>query len=187
MTGVLEWLQSSALATGIRDSLYLFPLIESFHVVGLATLFGTIAILDFRLIGLASIRRPVTLVMSDIMKWAWIAFVLTVSTGALMFITNASTYYQNFFFRTKMVLLVLAGVNVLLFELTSGRMIHRDKDAGVSGAGKTAAVLSLVLWVAIIFMGRWIGFTVRSQAPPAPDVNFEDLFAPSPGADDAPK
>jgi hypothetical protein len=188
MTGVLEWLQSTDLSTGIRDSLYLFPLIEAFHVVGLATLFGTIAILDFRLLGLASARRPVTVVMSDIMKWASMAFVLTASTGALMFITNASTYYQNFFFRTKMVLLVLAGINVLLFELTSRRGIHRwDKDAAASGAAKTAAVLSLVLWVAIIFMGRWIGFTVRSQTQPAPEVNFEDLFAPSPGGEDAPK
>ncbi len=86
-----------------------------------------------------------------------------------------------------MVLLVLAGINVLLFELTSGRGIHRwDKEAA-SGAAKTAAVLSLVLWVAIIFMGRWIGFTVRSQTQPAPEVNFEDLFTPSPGGDDAPK
>ena len=177
---VLEWLKSSNLATGIRDSLYLFPLLEAFHVFGLALVFGMTVILDFRLLGIASVRRPVTQVMSDIMKWIWLAFTLTAITGILMFITNADVYYHNFFFRTKMVLLALAGVNMVIFELTAGRVVHRwNKDATAPLAGKTAAILSLLLWITIIFMGRWIGFTTtKSQVPQAPDVNFDELFTP---------
>jgi len=177
---VLEWLKSSHLATGIRDSLYLFPLLEAFHVFGLALVFGMTVILDFRLLGIASVRRPVTQVMSDIMKWIWLAFMLTAITGILMFITNADVYYHNFFFRTKMVLLALAGVNMVIFELTSGRVVHRwNKDATAPLPGKTAAILSLLLWITIIFMGRWIGFTTtKSQVPQAPDVNFDELFTP---------
>ena len=62
---------------------------------------------------------------SDILKWTWAAFALAALTGSLMFITNARVYYHNFFFRTKMLLLVLAGINMLVFELTAGRTIHR--------------------------------------------------------------
>src|SRR2546422_3623945 len=125
ITGFLSSLESSNFATGIRDSLYLFPLIESFHVLGLTLVFGTIAIVDLRLLGIASIRRPFSRITSDIMKWTWAAFAWTATTGALMFTTNASVYYHNFFFRTKMVLLALAGINMLIFELTAGRTVHR--------------------------------------------------------------
>src|SRR2546425_3919418 len=154
--GFLALLESSNLATGIRDSLYLFPLIESFHVLGLTLVFGTIVIVDLRLLGIASIQRPFTRITSDILKWTWAAFVWTATTGMLMFITNANVYYHNFFFRTKMVLLALAGLNVAIFELTSGRTVDGwHKDSAAPPAGRTAALVSLLLWLTIIFMGRW--------------------------------
>ena len=182
IAGFLASLKSSNLATRIRDSLYLFPLIESFHVVGLTLVFGTITIVDLRLLGMASIRRPFTRIMSDIMRWTWAAFVLTATTGMLMFTTNADVYYHNFFFRTKIVLLALAGINMLIFEFTTGRTVHRwDKDAAAPLAGKTAAALSLLLWISIIFMGRWIGFTTsQPEVPTDPEINLDDLFQPTP-------
>src|SRR5213592_2582751 len=103
MADVLSWLESSQVAGGIRNSLYLFPLIESIHVFGLAMVFGTIAIIDLRLLGLASAHRSFRRMASDILKYTWAAFAVTATTGALMFITNAGVYYHNFFFRTKMV------------------------------------------------------------------------------------
>src|SRR5213594_2037712 len=106
IAGVLSSLESSSLAGTIRNSLYLFPLIESFHVIGLTMVFGTIAVIDFRLLGIASTRRPFSRIASDVLKWTWAAFGLTVLTGLLMFITNAGVYYHNFFFRSKMLLLL---------------------------------------------------------------------------------
>ena len=175
---LLASLQASGLANRIRDSLYLFPLIESSHVIGLTMVFGTIAIIDLRLLGIASTSRPFTRVAGDILKWTWAAFALTVATGLSMFITNAGVYYHNFYFRTKMALLLLAGVNMLLFELTAGRSVHRwDKDKAAPLAGKTIAALSLVLWITIIFMGRWIGFTTtQAQFHAEPDVDIENLL-----------
>src|SRR5262245_1816556 len=84
-------LEASPVATGIRNSLYLFPLIEAAHVTGLTMVFGTIAIVDLRLLGLASTRRPFSAVASDVLKWTWLAFGVTATTGALMFVTNADT------------------------------------------------------------------------------------------------
>ena len=184
----LEWLEASGLATRIRDSNYLFPLIESAHVVGLALVFGTIAIIDLRLLGIASTQRSFRLMASDILKWTWAAFALTALTGSLMFITNAPVYYHNFFFRAKMLLLALSGVNMLVFELTAGRTIHGwDRAPSAPRAGKAVAALSLVMWISIIFMGRMIGFTTSRASvasPPPGGVNFDDFLQRTPNDSD---
>src|SRR6266571_80876 len=136
----LASLESSAVATKIRDSLYIFPLIEATHVFGLAMVFGTIAIIDLRLLGVASTQRSFRRMASDTLKWTWAAFILTAATGSLMFVTNADVYYHNFFFRTKMVMLAVAGINMLVFEATSGRSIHRwDKAPSADRIGRTTA------------------------------------------------
>ena len=178
IAALLASLEGSRLAGGIRNSLYYFPLLESFHVIGLAMVFGTIAIVDLRLLGLAWGKRPFSKVTQDIMKWTWVAFALTVTTGLLMFITNATVYFHNFQFRSKMVLIALAGINMLVFELRTGRNKHQwDNDIAAPASGKLAAILSLLLWISVIFMGRWIGFTTtRSVAPPDIEINLDDLF-----------
>jgi hypothetical protein len=174
--GLIASLEASGLATGIRNSLYLFPLIESAHVVGLTMVFGTILIIDLRLLGLASTQRTFTAIASDVFKWTWLAFVVTVMTGALMFVTNASTYYDNAYFRAKMALLVLSGLNMLAFELTARRSVHVwDRHAAAPVAGRAVAALSLAIWIGVIFLGRWVGFTTSSVPVPADDVDLEKL------------
>jgi hypothetical protein len=177
---ILKWLEATSLATSIRESLYVFPLLESAHVLGLALVFGTIAVIDLRLLGLASSHRPFRRVASDIFKWTWAAFALTALTGALMFITNAGVYYHNAYFRAKMLLLVLAGLNMAMFEVTAARSVATwDEAPAAPRAGKAAAVASLAIWIAVICMGRIIGFTtthatVKTQTPPG--VNFDDFL-----------
>jgi uncharacterized membrane protein len=177
---MLEWVQRTGVAVQIRDSLFTFPVLESIHVVGLALVFGTIAILDLRLLGLASTRRPVSLIMRDLLKWTWAAFALTAVTGALMFSTNAVVYFHNTFFRAKMILLLLAAVNMLVFELTARRTLKEwDASPSTPAMAKAVATMSLIIWVGVIVAGRVIGFTATRSAVPAeaaPDVNFEDLL-----------
>ena len=181
---ILKSIEASALATRIRDSLYLFPLLESAHVFFLALVFGTIVVIDLRLLGVASTRRPFQRVASDILKWTWAAFALTAATGALMFTTNARVYYHNAFFRTKMLLLLLTGINMLVFELTAGRTIHRwDKSSSAPPIGKAVAALSLAMWISIICMGRIIGFTTSRETvtvQPPTGVNFDDFLQGTP-------
>jgi len=165
----LKWLAGTALAGNIRDSLLLFPLLESAHVLSLALVIGTILVVDLRLMGAASAQRPFKSVASDTLKWTWGAFALTAATGALMFTTNALVYYHNFYFRAKMVLLLAAGLNMAVFEL-SRRSVER--------VGKPVAIVSLTLWIAIIFAGRMIGFTTTRAAvvKPPPTQNFDDFL-----------
>ena len=177
--GALSALEATRLAGSIRNSLYLFPFLESLHVVGLTMVFGTIAVLDLRMLGIASTRRPVSRIALDVETWALMAFVLTAATGALMFTTNATVYYYNIFFRLKMAMLVLAGANVVMFNRTARRSIERwNTDAKAPSSGRAAAMVSLLLWIAIIFMGRWIGFTTTrvTGSKPDPNVNIEDLL-----------
>ncbi len=180
----LKTLEGTALAEKIREALFLFPMLEATHVIGFALVFGTIIIIDLRLIGLASSQRSFKRMYSDILKWTWAAFALTALTGALMFITNATVYYHNFYFRTKMLLLVLAGINMGVFELTLGRKVDSwDKAPSAPPVGRVVGVLSIALWIAVIFMGRLIGFTTTRAAvaaPPPAGVNFDD-FLNTPG------
>jgi uncharacterized membrane protein len=181
ISSMLEWLQTTSVAVQIRDSLYAFPLLESVHVIGLALVFGTIAILDLRLLGVASTNRAVSRILADVLTWTWVAFVVTAVTGGLMFMTNAVVYFNNTFFRAKMILLVLAGVNMLVFELTARKtMAEWDTDRSAPPIGRVVATLSLLIWVGVIVTGRVIGFTATRAAAPAdeaaPDVDFEDLL-----------
>jgi len=180
----LKLIEASRFATTIRDSIWMFPIIESIHVISFTLVVGTIAVIDLRLLGLASTQRSFQRMASEILKWTWAAFALTVATGLTMFSTNARIYYHNPFFRTKMLLLVLAGLNMLVFEMTAGRTVPQwDKARSAPRAGKAVAVLSLSLWIGVIFMGRIIGFTTHpgKVLPPPPGVNFDNFLQSAPG------
>lgn len=183
---LLKSVEATNFATTIRNSIWMFPIIESIHVISFTLVVGTIAVIDLRLLGLASKHRSFQKMSSDILKWTWGAFGLTVLTGLMMFTTNARVYYHNPFFRTKMILLVLSGVNMAIFEFTAGRTVHSwDGSLSVPRTGKAVAAVSLVLWISIIFMGRIIGFTTHpgAVAPPTPGVNYDNfLGGPSPGS-----
>ena len=181
----LKLIEASRFATTIRDSIWMFPIVESIHVICFTLVVGTIAVIDLRLLGVASTQRSFQRMASDILKWTWVAFALTVATGLTMFTTNARIYYHNPFFRTKMLLLVLAGVNMLVFEMTARRTVNRwDRARSAPPAGKAVAVVSLALWIGVIFMGRIIGFTTHpgKVLPPPPGVNFDNFLQPAPSS-----
>lgn len=185
ISGWLKGLEQTGLATGIRDSLYIFPLIESVHVMALAVVFGTITIVDLRLLGFASTHRPFGRMSRELLRMTWGAFVVAALTGALMFITNARVYFDNTPFRVKMVLLALAGLNMAVFHLTAGKSVARwEKAPTAPGIGKATATLSLTLWIAIIFAGRVIGFTTTGaqarEAPAPAATNFDDFLTGGP-------
>jgi hypothetical protein len=97
-------------------------------------------------------------------------------TGVLMFAANASTYYGNTAFRIKMLALLLAGVNMAVFELVTKRGVASwDKDVATAPAARFAGAASIVIWALVIFVARWIGFTkgYNFDVPPDVDLNFQ--------------
>ena len=178
IAAILKWLESTSLAESIREGLYWFPFLESIHVIGLALVFGTILVIDLRLLGLASSNRTFNRVASDILKWTWTGFAITVITGSLMFITNATVYFHNVLFQSKMALIALSGVNMQVFELTARRSVKTwDRDASAPPAGKIVATVSLVFWMSVIVLGRWVGFTTtRITTPVDQEINIEDFL-----------
>lgn len=181
IAAALDWLQKTSLAVSIRDSLLLFPLLESAHVIGLALVVGTVVIIDLRLLGVATMHRTFQRLAADTLKWTLAGFALTAITGALMFTTNAAVYFHNTWFRAKVVLLVLAAANAIGFELVARRRMNEaDLAQTTPTLAKVIGTVSLLIWISVIVAGRMIGFTAtRAQvAPPTPveEPNLEDLL-----------
>lgn len=154
-----EWLVTTPIAEATVSSDYLFPLLESIHVIGVGLVIGTIAMMDLRLLGWAWTRRSVREVADHMVPMSWFGFVVALLTGATMFIANATSYIDNVFFQVKMLILLAAGVNMLVFHLLTWRSIeHWDADHRPPSPARFAGGVSLSCWVVVVFLGRWIGF-----------------------------
>jgi hypothetical protein len=158
----LRWLEATPVAVTIRENEILFPWIESFHVLAIVLVVGTISIIDLRLLGVASLDRAASRLMGDVLPWTWGAFVIAAVTGGLLFSSNAPNYAHNFFFQGKMLLLAAAGLNMAIFHAFGIRDVARwDTKPDTPPAAKAAGAVSLGLWIAVIAFGRWIGFTLH--------------------------
>jgi hypothetical protein len=156
------WLENSPVGLYIAGSTWAFPTIETIHVFFLVIVVGTIAIVDLRLLGVASRNRSVSQLSNDVLPLTWGAFVGALISGSLLFSSKATHYLVDAPFRFKMVLLALAGLNMLIFHFMTYRDVHRwDNDAVTPTAARIAGVLSLLFWIGVVVLGRWIGFTVR--------------------------
>ncbi|MFT3966194.1 MAG: hypothetical protein QM690_09955 [Sphingobium sp.] len=149
-------LSETSLSIALTDSEWAFPTLESVHVIALTLVVGSIAVVDLRLLGIAARERSPRDLIATLLPVTWIAFAIALVTGVLMFVANPISYAANIFFRVKLGLLLLAGLNMALFHLFSHRQLDREGALGprLSGAA------SLSLWIAIVAVGRWIGFTL---------------------------
>jgi hypothetical protein len=161
--GALRWLQATPIASAIGENEVLFPWIESVHVLAIVLVVGTISIVDLRLLGVASLDLTVRRLMHDVIPYTWGAFAVAAVTGSLMFSSDAVHYAHNSFFQGKLVLLVLAGLNMAVFHLIGVGDIERwDTATGTTPiAAKAAASISLMVWIAVVAFGRGIGFTMH--------------------------
>jgi hypothetical protein len=161
LTAFCSWLEGTALATWIAESWWTFPTIESLHVVAITLVVGSIAVADLRLLGLAWKSRSVTDVLHDVLPMTWIAYGVALICGSLLFISQATKYIDNSAFQIKMLLMLLAGANMLAFELITFRSVSKwDRGVPVPLAGQLAGAVSLVCWLGILVFGRQIGWTM---------------------------
>jgi len=159
---LISYLENSSVADNIRENDLLFPLIESVHVLAICLVVGSILVVDLRLLGLASTGRPVSRITGAILPLTWCAFVVAVASGGLMFISNASKYLSNGYFVAKMVLIGVAGLNMLVFHFVGARDLPKwENDRRPPLPARLAGGASIVLWIAVVACGRWIGFTMQ--------------------------
>jgi hypothetical protein len=143
-------------SVALHESLYGYPIVESIHVWALCLFVGLAVVLDLRLTGLSFTSVPVSQIARRILPWTTFGFVLMVISGILLFYAIPVRSYQNIFFRVKLLLLVLAGINAWVFH---PRGIQSwDKDPIPPRSARFAGYASLVLWMTIIFCGRMIAY-----------------------------
>jgi len=160
MNQLITLIEESAIATSVREGDLLFPLIETLHILAVSLVFGSIMVVDLRLLGAASRARPVSRLTASILPVTWVAFVVAIGAGGLMFISKAHKYLENGYFDAKLVLIAAAGLNMMVFHLLTARDIATwDTGAPPLGA-RIAGGLSMALWISVITCGRLIGFTM---------------------------
>jgi hypothetical protein len=158
---IWENIQNSSLGTTIAESTWMFPTLETIHVIFLVSVLGTIFVVDLRMLGWTSNRFALTAVAKDTLPWTWGAFIGAAITGTLLWVSKASDYMHNPYFLLKMATMALAGLNMMYFHFITGRTVeHWDKDATMPAAVKVGAALSIILWIMVVFFGRAIGFTL---------------------------
>lgn len=160
MLDLVQRLYDSPLATAIRESENLFPILQTFHIVGTIALAGAIAIVDLRLLDVLLRREAPARVAESLLPITWVGFAIMGVSGGLLFVAQSARIYENTFLRIKAVLLVLALLNVALFHATTYRHIQSWGPDGVAPpvSARLFAGLSLVLWTGIIVTGRFIAY-----------------------------
>jgi hypothetical protein len=178
IVAIAQSIQGLPLARFVAQSPFVFPTVETVHVIGIAMVVGSIAVVDLRLLGLSWRGRPVTEVAEEVLPWTWGAFVIAVIAGGLMFISAASKYATDLPFQLKMVLLALAGANMLIFHFVTYRDVEVWNRGQTPRGAKIAAGLSLAFWISVVSCGRLVSFTTQDEFGP-PSASAEPAAAPA--------
>jgi len=149
-----EFCEQSAVGEAIRNSLWLFPVIESVHLLALTVIGGSVLVVDMRLFGLGLRSQPVAQLSRDAQPWLMGSLVVMFASGIPLFLSEAIKCYYHAAFWIKMTSLLLA----IIFTFTVRRKVAAASQPKVL-LGKVVAMISLTLWSAVGIGGRWIGFS----------------------------
>jgi hypothetical protein len=154
-----EWLARNEWSIALHESLYLYPLLETTHVLSLLLFVGTVAYVDLRLLGWVFRDAPVSEVNARLLPWTVIGFAFAGVTGLLLFYAIPVRTYQSLFFRIKVVMLLAAAANAWLFgRSTRNGALAWDRDPTPPLRARLAGAFSLVAWATVIVMGRMIAY-----------------------------
>ena len=164
ITAFLEGLQASSWAVFIHKTAWAFTTVEVVHVFAVSLVIGTIMIVDLRLLGLASTKRPFAELSRKVLPFTWAAFALAVIAGLLLFISRATEYFVNPVFWIKMALIAVAGINMMIFEFITVRDVQKwNLNATPPPRARLAGGMSIACWVLVVVFGRLIGFTLQGE------------------------
>jgi hypothetical protein len=148
--GALAFLESTAFADAIRRSIWAYPALETIHIAGFGVLIGSLLVFELRLFGLGRVIQAVPLARLAL-GTSVIAFAVAATSGFLLFISGATELAAHPAFRVKLVLILIAGVNAIVFHARGG---VRRQDV----AARAQAAASIVLWVSVLTSGRLIAY-----------------------------
>ena len=148
--GALAFLDSTAFADAIRRSIWAYPALETIHIAGFGVLIGSLLVFELRLFGLGRVIQAVPLARLAL-GMSVIAFTVAATSGFLLFISGATELAAHPAFRVKLVLILIAGVNAIVFHARGG---VRRQDV----AARAQAAASIVLWVSVLTSGRLIAY-----------------------------
>lgn len=155
---MLVWLETTSLASAMREWLWLYPIVEILHIIGLAVLVGAAVLFDLRLLGVSRIL-PVTALAAHLLPWARASLLFIVPSGLMMFTAHATEFATNPAFQLKLALLAAASANAIAFHLRTFRTVAAwDRGTPAPPAAKVAAILSLLLWSGVIICGRLLAY-----------------------------
>ena len=162
---VCRWLEATPGSVALHESIWVYPIVESVHVLTLCLFLGMTVMIDLRLLGASFGTTPVSEVYRRLAPWMMAGFAVMVTSGALLFYAVPVKTYLNIFFRLKMVFLLMAGLNVAVFHfITSRTMPQWDVEANLPLRARLAGVVSLALWAAIAVCGRMIAYNWFDKA-----------------------
>ena len=153
---LFEWFYVTPVGETIRNSVWMFPVIEAFHLLGLGVIGGAVLLVDLRLLGVGLSTQPVARLSADAEPWLLGALALMFASGIPIFLSEATKAYYSYAFWIKMTCLFL----VLVFTFTIRRQVTQNGLAvGRPHLAKLTAAISLALWFGVAWGGRWIGFS----------------------------
>ena len=158
-----EWLAATPWSGAIHESLWLYPIIETIHLLGICLFFGMVMMLDLRLLGITLRGVPVTDVTRKLLPWTFAGFAPMVVTGALLVYQEPLRAYDSVYFRAKAIMLILAGLNALAFHTgIYKRVADWELDPVAPFRARFAGGFSLILWVGVIAAGRLIAYFAKA-------------------------
>ena len=152
---LFEWCEASWLGQLVRTSMWLFPAIESVHLLGLCALGGTVLLVDLRMLGLGLTNQPIPRLAAAVHPWLVRSLVLMAATGTLLFMSEAVKCFHNPSFWVKITALPVA----VLFAMTIRRRVAVGAGSGTTALTRLTAAISILLWFTVAAAGRWIGFS----------------------------
>ena len=159
MLEIAIWLSETKWSIALLESLYMYPWIESAHVLSICFFIGILLFVDLRLMGVAFTKLPISEMNKKVLPWSLFGFGLMMLTGFLLFYAIPVRSYQNIFFRFKVILILVAGLNAFLFhrQMKVEGMIW-DEGKSIPKSVHLKAAASLVLWSGVIISGRMIAY-----------------------------
>ena len=159
MLSVCQWIFQTPLSVAVRESIWIYPILNVLHCAGILLVAGTIIVVDLRLLGLGMRRSPISSVVGQVLPWTLGGFGFMFITGSLLAWSEPVRLYHSFFFPWKLVFLAIAGANAFLFHYGVYRTVGAwDSSSLTPARARLAGVVSIVCWICVIATGRAIGY-----------------------------